>query len=142
MYRTIYSSEGLSKINPFPGAKQTLETLHRHSIPLVVSSNKGTEAILSVLKVWDMLKYIDFVAGDMPGVKRKPDPESYLKLIVPKFGKGETVYVIGDTLVDIQYARNIGAISVWAKYGYGKMEDVHSMNPLYTIECLSDLVEE
>ncbi|KAE8453323.1 hypothetical protein EG329_011390 [Mollisiaceae sp. DMI_Dod_QoI] len=142
-YRAIYDKEGLPLITSFPGAEDILRILHQQGITAVISSNKGLKAIQTVVDQSGLDKFVNFIAADVPGIKRKPHVQSYEELIAPRFeGLDPTrVLVVGDTEADIQYARNIGAVAVWAKYGYGKQELVESMGPDFIIDGLKDIAK-
>lgn len=144
-YRSIYTSEGLPLIAPFPHAHSLLSLLKKANIPTVVISNKGVKAVEAVLKKENMDGLVAMILGDMPGVPRKPDPTSYVRFVAPKFpplsdGSGsKDVLVVGDTAADIQFAKNIGAVSCWAKYGYGDAERCESLCPDVVIGDLQEL---
>ena len=77
-----------------------------------------------------------FVVGDgTPGFKLKPNRQCWDEIIKPRFPnvEPEQVLVVGDTLTDIQFARNIGAKICWAKYGYGE-EALASERPDFVVE--------
>jgi phosphoglycolate phosphatase len=74
-------------------------------------------------------------------VFNKPSPEPCTKHIAPHFAKiskAETV-VIGDTEVDIRFAKGAGLASCRAKYGYGDAGRCHGLRPDYEIGELRDL---
>lgn len=128
---------------------------------MVVVSNKGIKAVEAVLKNAEMDGLVEMVLGDMPGVRRKPDPMSYFEIIAPAFeqkggdehGDGsdedevrhadrldpKNVLIIGDTAADIQFARNIGAIACWAKYGYGHKEECEKLGPELVVDSLEEV---
>ena len=144
-YRSIYAEEGLPLIAPFPHARSLMAFLKKAGISTVVISNKGVKAVEAVLNKERMAGLVDLVLGDMPGVPRKPDPTSYLQFVAPKFATAanrlnpDDVMVVGDTAADIQFAKNIGAVSCWARYGYGDAERCEGLGPDLVIESLEEL---
>lgn len=92
----------------------------------------------------------DLIVGDKtPGATRKPDVGSFTDVLVPKMrGAGlveevvdaSEVLVVGDTVADIQFARNIGAKACWARYGYGERVECEELRPDFTIEALMDVI--
>ncbi|KAK0719416.1 HAD-like domain-containing protein [Lasiosphaeris hirsuta] len=102
-------------------------------------------AVEAVLEKEKMDQMVDLVLGDMPDVPRKPDPTSYLQSVVPKFATPlspldpKDVMVVGDTAADIQFAKNIGAISCWAKYGHGDAERCQTLAPDVVVDGLQEL---
>jgi len=140
-YRSLYASEGLPLISPFPGAVALLETLSENGVGVVVVSNKGIQAVEAVLQNARMEGLVQMVVGDMPGVPRKPNPASYFDIIAPRFTavEPEHVLVVGDTSADILFARNIGGISCWARYGYGEKEKCEMLDPDFVVDSLNEV---
>ena len=48
---------------------------------------------------------------------------------------------VGDTATDIQFAKNIGAASCWATYGYGDAGRCHTLQPTYRIADIRGLFD-
>jgi len=127
----------------------------------VVVSNKGIKAVEAALRDAGVEELVEMVLGDMPGVPRKPNPKSYFEIIAPRFaiGEGKTygggddedkigrtselglnkVLVVGDTAADIQFAKNIGAVACWARYGYGKKEECERLGPDFVVDSLEEV---
>jgi len=140
-YREIYKAEGIALIQSFPGASALFSSLAATKILIAVVSNKGISAIEAVLSTTGLSPYVDQVVGDMPGMKKKPDPMSFHECIVPKFAPldPKRVMVVGDTTADIQYAQNIGAHVCWAAYGYGEQEKCRALMPDFTAQTLMEV---
>ena len=58
---------------------------------------------------------------DEQGQARKPDARVFTERIVKRFDRArpERTLVVGDTEVDLLFAKNAGLMSCWAEYGYG-----------------------
>lgn len=140
-YRSIYATEGLPLITPFPHAKSILEWLKKEGIVSVVISNKGVKTVEALLEKDQMADLVDLVLGDMPDIPRKPDPDSYVRFVAPKYEglEPKDVMMVGDTTADIQFAKNIGAMSCWARYGYGVKEHCELLAPDVIIDDLQRL---
>lgn len=144
-YRSFYTTEGLPLITPFPHAHSLMALLRNADIPMVVISNKGVKAVEAVLKNTEMDQMVDIVLGDIAGVPRKPDPTSYFQFVAPKFASPpnkldpKDVMVVGDTVADIQFAKNIGAVSCWVRYGYGDREGCEALAPDMAVDSLQEL---
>lgn len=141
-YRSIYNSdEGIARTTLFSRVEDTLTLLKKNNYKLLIVSNKGKLAIEKALAYFDIAKYLSMVIGDTPNIKSKPEPMVYEKLIKPHFSDVESheVLVVGDTVSDIKFAKNIGAKSCWAQYGYGSHHECISENPDFVINNLFDL---
>ena len=141
-YRTLYRNEGTALLRAYSGVAETLHELHRSGITCTVVSNKGIEAIRRSFDAMGLSPLIDLVVGDQPGIPKKPDPLVVTDLIAPRydFVRSE-ILIVGDTEVDIQFAKRTGVASCWASYGYGAPVRCRALAPDYEISDISQLRE-
>jgi phosphoglycolate phosphatase len=140
-YREFYQKEGETKMAPFDNVESVLRDIASTNIPIVVISNKGIAAIQSALDNFHLNSFVSLIVGDTKGIKKKPDPMIYNEIIKPKFGTiaAQDTLIIGDTSADLLFAKNIGADSCWASYGYGAPDECRNINPTYSIKDLNEL---
>jgi len=55
---------------------------------------------------------------------KKPDPTVALELVQHLIVKPQNVALVGDSVVDIQTAKNAGMIAIGAAWGYGNKKDL------------------
>jgi phosphoglycolate phosphatase len=149
-YRALYATHGQQLIKAFPGAKELLTELNAHRIRIAIVSNKGVAAVKTALQRNDLDGYVpeDLIIGDKtPGAKRKPDPASFVDVLIPTLRKSyemevkpESVLVVGDTVADIQFARNIGSNICWCRYGYGDREACRELEPQFVVDSLDEVL--
>ncbi|KAJ5516233.1 hypothetical protein N7527_007793 [Penicillium freii] len=150
-YRALYATHGQLLIKAFPGAKDLLTELNAQKIPITIVSNKGVAAVKTALERNGLDGYVpeDLIIGDKtPGAKRKPDPASFVDVLVPvlkeKYGVGEIdsgkVLVVGDTVADVQFARNIKSKVCWCRYGYGDQKACQELKPDFVVDSLGEVV--
>ncbi|KAB8254028.1 HAD-like domain-containing protein [Aspergillus pseudonomiae] len=149
-YRALYATHGQLLIKAFPGAHTLLAELQAHTVPIAIVSNKGVAAVKTALERNGLAGYVpeDLIIGDKtPGAQRKPDPASFVDVLVPileeKFGvkvAADGVLVVGDTVADIQFARNIGGKVCWCRYGYGDRTACEGLGPDYVVDSLGEVV--
>ncbi|WP_229517989.1 HAD family hydrolase [Paraburkholderia terrae] len=140
-YRSLYDTTGLRQTQLFPGVSAMLKRLREKGAHTAVVSNKGLKAVERALSHYGIRDDIDFVAGDHPGMPRKPDPAPYLRFVMPHFpgiAAAQTI-VVGDTHTDIGFARAIGARACWARYGYGDPRRCEQLTPEHIIDKFEDL---
>jgi phosphoglycolate phosphatase len=140
-YRSFYPSEGDPLVTAFPGTKAALQSVHALGAKCIVVSNKGVDAILRSLDRYDLAPFIDLVFGEQPGVPFKPDRALLTDHIAPKFPHiaKARILVIGDTEVDIGFARAGGIACCWAAYGFGDRQSCTALSPEYAIETIIEL---
>jgi phosphoglycolate phosphatase len=140
-YRRLYRDEGTALLRAFPEATQTLRQLGRGGAKCIVVSNKGIEAIRRSLDETRLSHLVDLVLGDQPGLPKKPDPAIMTEFILPKYpqlGRND-ILMVGDTEIDILFAKGTGVSCCWASYGYGDPARCRTLAPDYEISSLGEL---
>jgi phosphoglycolate phosphatase len=135
-YRQIYNSGiGIVESAPYPGIEEAMRTLHHHGAELFVVSNKGEASVSASLEHHRLRQYFREVIAATGARPTKPDPMSFVERVLPLIHAkdAQRVLMVGDTEVDITYARNIGATSCWATYGYGHRGRCKALAPRYAI---------
>ncbi|MEA4912654.1 MAG: HAD-IA family hydrolase [Oscillospiraceae bacterium] len=118
LYKACYIEHCTERTRPYAGIPEALRALLRADCALAVITNKPHEQLL---RIWDAhFKEFPFAAlvGQQPGVPKKPQPDSLLTLM-DQLGhtKAQTVY-IGDSDVDMLFARAAGVAGVGAAWGF------------------------
>jgi phosphoglycolate phosphatase len=140
-YRALYRDESEPWIKPFAGAREALQRLHASGIVCAVVSNKGFGAVVRSLDRHRMSPFVERIFAERPGLPTKPDPALLSEHILqrhPPVAK-ERVLMVGDTDVDITFARRAGIASCWAAYGFGDRECCLALSPTYVIETIEAL---
>lgn len=143
-YMKAYDSNPTYLTEPFDDICNMLSSLKKSGIESAVISNKPDFASKSVCKAKIPTGLLSEVRGQQEGVKIKPDPEGAF-LIMKKFNVVESeVIFIGDTGVDMETGKNIGAYTVGVTWGFRKKDELVSSgadciidNPLELIEIVS-----
>jgi phosphoglycolate phosphatase len=140
-YRSVYNGERERQTRLFPGALDLLEQVTAEGIQSLVVSNKGSVAVEAELSRLGIRGRIGGIFAADVVAYPKPDSRLYHVEIKSSFSSFEDrdVLVIGDTEVDLRFAKNAGVASCWAAYGYGQREDCLGLKPDITIESLSEL---
>ncbi|PWY64331.1 NAD(P)-binding protein [Aspergillus eucalypticola CBS 122712] len=133
-YRELYAIHGQSRTSPYPAARDVLQALHDRNQPMAIISNKAAVAVKAALEKTDLLHFFPdslILGHGVAGVQRKPDPSSFTDVLWPNWKalgapeevEAERVLMVGDTLTDILYARNIGAQVCWCRDIRGCAQD-------------------
>jgi len=112
----IASIDELSE--PYPGVVATLEALKREGAGLAVCTNKPEVASHRLLAALDLDRFFEAVLGGDSLPVRKPHPDHILEAVRRSGGRGERAVMIGDTLNDIEAARNARVPVIAVTYGY------------------------
>ena len=103
--------------------------------------NKGIAAIRRSLDDSGLSGFMDLIFGDEPGLPKKPDPAIVLDHILPRYTdlQRTQILIVGDTEVDIRFAKSAGLASCWASYGYGAAERCRALRPEHEIADIREL---
>ena len=146
-YRQLYMDADEQLTELFDGAVDVFNHLKRLGKKIVILSNKGIAAVERSLQFHGLFNLADLIVaeGILPELKlkAKPDPMMYEAVISRRFNitNSQEVLMTGDTHADILFAKNCGLTSCWAAYGYGKPSACEALQPDYTIQQISELLE-
>lgn len=117
IFKTHYAENMYNKTKPFDGINEMLDELKRKGIHLAVVSNKFDLAVKELCRKYFGEK-IEIAIGESENVRKKPAPDSVLKVMeILNCNKDETFYV-GDSEVDIQTAANCNLKCISVAWGY------------------------
>jgi phosphoglycolate phosphatase len=140
-YRAIYLVESAPLLKPFSGVETVLQQIHTAGVKCLVVSNKGVVAIRRSLDESRLTAFVDMIMGDEPGLPRKPDPTLITHHVLPNYPllRRARILMVGDTEIDIQFAKAAGISCCWASYGYGETERCRALAPEYEISGIEAL---
>ena len=119
-FREIYDRRLLVHTRPYDGIAEAVNRLSRIG-PLAVLTNKPDAPSRRLLDAFELSGYFQQVIGGDSEFARKPDPEG-LRALMKQFGSGPAdTWLIGDSMIDVQTARNAGTRMCVALYGFGQL---------------------
>ncbi len=140
-FKEDYDTTWPTGTRPYNGISEMLKTLQERGYPLSVLSNKPhpfTEIIVARL-----FPEIHFTAvlGQRAGISHKPDPAGALE-IAAIFGLApDSCTLIGDSLPDLETARNAGMNSVAVMWGFHDRDCLLAAKPDRIAENPADVLE-
>jgi phosphoglycolate phosphatase len=102
---------------PYPGAKETLETLKRRGYRLALYSGSSGRRMDSVIGPMGIKHLFDYIKNPEDNSLNKTE---LAKKLIERF-KAKAA-IVGDSIQDIEAARATGSLSIGALYGYGGEE--------------------
>ena len=141
-YRKINRSLMPEWINVFEGIIDLLEYLKQNQYPISILSNKAYDMIMYGLELTNIAHYFDVVIGYEQMPQHKPHPAG-IEVIKDfyKTSNNDNIYLIGDTLIDINTATNANINSVGVTWCITKKEDFIKGNAKYIINKPSELIK-
>lgn len=116
--REEYRDTFCEMAQPYPGVRETLETLRKRGYRLVQYTNASTSYLDMVMSTLDIREYFDYIECIHDNNLTKP---GLVKKIRERFG-GMTAAVVGDRFHDIEAARETNSLSIGVLFGYGGEE--------------------
>ncbi|MBE9184404.1 HAD family hydrolase [Microcoleus sp. LEGE 07076] len=140
-YRSFYRTEGEKQLDLFPGTKQVLRLASKSGLSLGVLSNKHVSFVNLFMKKLRIHSFFDLILGDDGQIIQKPNPSVFNSIIKPLFPEldNSQVLMVGDTAVDLLFAKNAGIDVCWAAYGYGDRAECLALEPTFAIDNISEL---
>lgn len=127
IYRAYYSRHMLDHSVLYPGCKEFLEEYKDRKQAVVTNKpNPFSQEMLEHLGVADY--FIKIVAGDDEH-PQKPDPSAVLHMLEKNGLKKEEALFIGDSLIDLETARNSGIQAAIISHGFGRKDELESAAP-------------
>lgn len=141
IYRNLYA-QNENFVRLFDGVHETLAYLYACHYRLILVSNKGRVAVDASLKAFQLEDFFDLVIAEEFDLAKKPSPKVLTERILPIFpdATAEHCIVVGDTAADLQFAKNIGASSCFAAYGFGNSSVCVDIGYMHHLNKLSDLI--
>ena len=141
-YREYYNSKGWLEGTPYPGIKETLQTLRESGLRLAVATSKPEEISGRILEHFGMTEYFDFIAGTVPGVEKRSDKASVIEYALSRIPGvlPRQVLMVGDRHHDIEGAAANGLDSLGVLYGYGSAEELKAAGATYLASKPEDII--
>lgn len=117
LWRKLYIGSDYALTRPYDGMLETLHALKGEGFRLGVLSNKF-DAGVRALAQRHFPGVFEVVRGDAPPAPRKPDPSSLLGVIDELGARADGAAYVGDSVVDVQTARNAGTKIIGVSWGY------------------------
>ncbi len=113
----VYLKEELENANFFPGVLEMILEIKRSKLNLALVTSETRAEFEIIDKSLNLFNYFEYVIclEDVKMPKPNPDP---LYLVMNRFGvKKENIIYVGDSLTDMDCAKNAGVCSLLAVWG-------------------------
>lgn len=140
-YRAFYPAADEEETVLFEGVVDTLAALKEQGTILTILSNKHAPTVCASIARFGLTPFFSGVVASEPHFPHKPDRRVMDERIVPLFPTQprSAFLMVGDTVADLQFARNAGIASCWASYGHGSAAQCAALDPHLRIGSFSEL---
>ncbi|MDO4267722.1 MAG: HAD family hydrolase [Eubacteriales bacterium] len=140
VYTDLFARHSMDGVHPYRGIPELLEGLKKRGIRIAVLSNKPHARAVENIEAVFGSGYFDYVAGEQPGVPRKPDPAG-VRLILERFGVlPEECLYFGDTNTDMKTGLGAGLNTVGVTWGFRGRAELESFHPQYIIDSPDEVL--
>lgn len=140
-FKKVYSKNMYNKTAPYDGIIEMLEKLHIKGYKTAVVSNKFDAAVKELCSRY-FPGLIDLAAGETEemGIKKKPAPDTVLKVLNDfNSNKSGAIYV-GDSEVDIMTAQNAGIPCISVSWGFKDKQFLIEHNAEFIADTPNDIL--
>ena len=137
-YHQVSNSIAKEYLRTFPDTFKTLDTLKAMGYKLAVDSNKQENAIIEAFDLVGLNGYFDLIIGYDSVSNPKPHEEG-LKQIAAYFN--DDVVLVGDSLFDIETAKNANVKSVGVTWALTTKAELIEAGADYVIDDFNSLIE-
>ncbi|HSH18303.1 MAG TPA: HAD family hydrolase [Candidatus Saccharimonadales bacterium] len=134
----IFLEKYAPDLQPAPGSRQLVETLHEYGLRTIVASSSKSDELGVLLKAAQVDDLLTEATTSDDAENSKPDPD-IVQVALDKIGlSADEVIMVGDTPYDIQAAGKAGVACIAVRCGGCKNEDLQGALGVY--EDPTDLV--
>lgn len=140
IFSGYYGKHFLDKTKLYDGMRETLSTLAKNNVILAIATNKPQNFARQIVS--KLLPESDFVKvlGGCEERPKKPDT-AIISEIVSELPEDGRIFMIGDSNVDIQTAKNAGIYSIGCVWGFRGREELVNAGADFMAETPSDIAE-
>lgn len=140
-YNDFYREEAEPLIELFEGVPETLDTLKKAGVKIVIASNNVQPVIRRLTSNLGIADYIDDIVAVEDVENVKPAPDIALEVLRRCNIKGEEALVVGDSTFDMDMGREAGCHLCGVTYGSHTPEMLRETGARYIIDKFSDLLK-
>jgi phosphoglycolate phosphatase len=126
-----YKDHAVDDTQLYPGVRESLEQLHGAGMQLAVLTNKPVRISEAIMNYFDLGPMLFRIYGGNSFDQKKPHPVGIDTLRAEAKVGAEQTWMVGDSIVDMQTARNAGVMACGVTYGF---------QPGTLAECPPDLL--
>lgn len=136
-----YNTHNRVHTRPYEGIPELLRSLREAGHQLAVASNKYHEATSAIVEHY-FPGLFDVVLGEREGVERKPNPQIVYDICeaLDIHVTDHQILYIGDSLVDIETARNASLPVIACSWGFVQQESLMAAQPDFLAQRPADIL--
>ena len=142
-YDQYYSAHCCDRSRAYPGIPELIRDLRKAGVLLAVISNKPhpqTQIVMqTIFQYHDDKNDFFYVQGQCDRFPRKPEPEVLLDCIARTGLPKEEIIYVGDSNVDVEFARRAGIPCIGVTWGFRGREELEEAGAAYIAETAEEV---
>lgn len=118
LYLDFFEKNCTYRVKPYAGIEETLQRLKKEGMKLAVLSNKPHPMTLNVIHSLFGDNLFDAIAGQKPGIAKKPSPEGVFAILEELGVSAEETLYLGDTNTDMKTGKGAGLFTIGVLWGF------------------------
>jgi len=140
-FKVIYDQKLHAKTKPYEGIYELLKELEKLDCNLAILSNKPHKFTVEYANsLFDNFNFKE-VHGQKVDVPKKPDPIAAINIAKSFNTPCEEIYFVGDTMVDMQTAKNAGMIAIGVLWGFRDEKELNEHGADYLVSHPLEILE-
>ena len=136
-FLAYYRNHAVDDTRLYPGVRESLERLHGAGNRLAVLTNKPVRISEAIMEAMGLTPILFRIYGGNSFEQKKPHPIGIDTLRDEVEATAENTWMVGDSIVDMQTARNAGVMSCGVTYGF-QPETLHECPPDLLVDRMED----
>lgn len=140
-FKEIYDLKLHDKTKPYEGIYDLLDELMKLDCKIGVLSNKPHESTLAHVNSLFSKYKLQEVHGQKAHIEKKPNPTAAIQIANSFNTPCEEIYFIGDTMIDMQTAKNAGMIGIGVLWGFRDEKELREHGADFIVKHPLDILE-
>lgn len=125
----------------YKGIPELLEALNQDDeYELSILSNKPNPFTQEIASQLFSPGAFHTVLGQRDGIEKKPDPKGIQEILDHATNPNQPTFLIGDSIIDLQTARNAGIGSIAVLWGFEDLEELKAESPTHIVKSADELL--
>jgi len=136
-YQKLWRS-GTELYAGIPEILQTLSQDNEHELSIL--SNKPNPFTQEIANQLFPSNTFHMVLGQRDGIEKKPDPKGIQEILDYATNPNQPTFLIGDSIIDLQTARNAGIGSIAVLWGFEDLTELKAESPTHIVNSVDELL--
>lgn len=123
----------------YPGVAKMLAALHEGGRSIFLGTSKVVDYVPPILEKFGIASYFTFVGGASMDGKRRGKADVLRHVLEENPQAGEDVIMIGDTVYDVDGAKEVGLDTAAVLWGYGSRWQLEKAGAKYFFDSAPEL---